>query len=286
MAETGAGASARASFTRSRGRVRQLVWLAAVVALGAGLAACGSSGGSGVRPFAAIEVGQLHVQVSADGRSVVMQLQTNPATVCAVAYGTTSALGSIANDADMGGTAISHHVVLLKDLRPDTTYDYRLTATDARGELFQTASLGHFTTTPLRTSAYGPDVAVGAKILAVSSQYSSAYRAANAVDGNLASEWSSNGDGNHAFITIELPRRTAVSGVAFITREMSDGSAITRSFAVVVDGGKRYGPFPAGNRVNPRIAAVSFRGRRLRFEVVSSTGGNTGAAEVEVFAGR
>lgn len=74
-----------------------------------------------------------------------------------------------------------------------------------------------------------------------------------------------------------------MTGVAFRTREMSDGSAITRTFAVAVDGGKRFGPFPAGDRLDPRTAAVSFTGRRLRFAVVSSTGGNTGAAEIEVF---
>jgi hypothetical protein len=65
---------------------------------------------------------------------------------------------------------------------------------------------------------------------------------------------------------------------------MSDGSAITRTFAVVVDGRRRYGPFPAGNRLDPHIVPVSFTGLFLRFEVVQSTGGNTGAAEIEVFS--
>jgi hypothetical protein len=77
---------------------------------------------------------------------------------------------------------------------------------------------------------------------------------------------------------------TAIDRVAFISRGMSDGTAITRTFAVVVDGVRRYGPFAAGNRANPHTAKVSFTGRRLRFEVASSTGGNTGAAEIEVFA--
>ena len=128
------------------------------------------------------------------------------------------------------------------------------------------------------------DVAVGAKVVAVSSQYSDAYRASNAVDGNLSTEWASDGDGNRAFITIELQREYKINGVAFITREMSDGSAVTRTFAVVVDGRRRYGPFPAGNALDPRTARVSFTGRSLRFEVVRSTGGNTGAAEIEVFS--
>jgi F5/8 type C domain len=253
-----------------------------------GLAACGGSGRGGagtVRDLGAIEVGKTRVRVAADGRSALVRVQTDPPTVCAIAYGRTASLGSIANDPSMGGTAIARHTVSLSGLAPDTTYYFRLTATDALGRVFQTPSLATFTTTPSKgAAAAGHDIAVGATIVAVSSQWSSDYRAANAVDGDLATEWSSNGDGDRAFVTIDLGRRRHVTGVAFLTREMSDGSAITRTFAVVVDGRRRYGPFPAGNRVQPRTAAVSFTGRRLRFEVVSSTGGNTGAAEIEVFS--
>jgi hypothetical protein len=251
------------------------------------LAACRGSGGTErVRDFGSIEVGKTHLQVAADGRSAVIQLQTNPPTVCAIAYGATGSLGSIANDPNMGGTAISRHIVVLEDLTPNTTYRYRLTATDARGRVFQTRDLASFTTTLSKSAATGPDVAQGARIVAVSSQFSSDYRAANAVDGNLSTEWSSNGDGNHAFITIDLGKPTAVGGLAFLTREMPDGSAITHTFAVIVDGNKRYGPFPTGSRLDPRYAPVRFTGRRLRFEVVSSTGGNTGAAEIQVFSSR
>jgi hypothetical protein len=236
-----------------------------------------------IRPFALVEVGKTRVQVAADGRSAIVQLMTNPPTVCAIAYGTTAALGSIADDPDMGGTAISRHTVVLAGLAPGVTYRFRLTATDAQGLVFQTRELATFTT-PRNVGALGPDIAIGAKVVAVSSQWSSAYKAANAVDGNPATQWATAGDGNRAFITIDLGREREVAGISFITREMSDGSAITRTFAVVVDGRRRYGPFPAGNLVDPRVARVSFTGRRLRFDVVTSSGGNTGASEIEVFA--
>jgi F5/8 type C domain len=269
-------------------RLPTVAGLTAVAAVCLGLAACGSSGGDGstanVRDFGSIEVGRTRLEVAADGRSAVVRVRTDPPTVCAIAYGRTASLGSIADDPGMGGTAISRHTVLLSDLAPNTTYRFRLTATDARGRVFQTPELATFTTTPSRTASPGRDVAVGAKIVAVSSQYGSGYRATNAVDGNLSTEWSSAGDGDRAFITIDLGARRKITGVSFRTREMSDGSAITRTFAVVVDGGRRYGPFPAGDRADPRTAAVSFTGRRLRFEVVSSTGGNTGAAEIQVFS--
>jgi hypothetical protein len=262
-------------------------FLVAVAALCLGATACGGTAGTdssaSIRPFGLIEVGKTRVEVAADGRSAIVQLETNPPTVCAIAYGTTASLGSIADDPDMGGTAITRHTVVLVGLTPGATYRFRLTATDAQGFVFQTGELGTFTT-PRKVGTPGADLAIGAKVVAVSSQWSSAYKAANAIDGNLSTEWASAGDGNRAFITIDLGRQREIAGVAFITREMSDGSAITRTFAVVVDGRRRYGPFPAGNVVNPRIARVSFTGRRLRFDVVTSTGGNTGAAEIEVFA--
>jgi hypothetical protein len=261
--------------------------LTAVAASCLGLGACASDAGAkragSIRAFSLVEVGKTHLQLAANGRSATVQLETNPPTVCAIAYGRTSSLGSIADDPNMGGTAISRHTVVLSGLTPGTTYRYKLTATDAQGVVFQTPGLATFTT-PHEAAAQEQDVAIGAKVVAVSSQYSNAYRASNAVDGNLSTEWSSDGDGNRAFITIELKREYDINSVAFITREMSDGTAITRTFAVVVDGRRRYGPFPAGNTLNPRTARVSFTGRVLRFEVVTSTGGNTGAAEVEAFS--
>ena len=261
--------------------------LAAIAALCLGLTACSGTGvtnnTTSVRDFRLIEVGKIHLQIVADGRSAIVQVETNPPTVCAIAYGRTAALGSIADDPNMGGTAISWHTVLLGDLTPGTTYRFLLTATDAQGRVFQTRQLTTFTT-PRQSAALGQDLASGAKIVAVSSQWSNAYRAANAVDGNLSTEWASADDGDRAFIEIDLGRQRKITGISFVTREMSDGSAITRTFAVVVDGRRRYGPFPAGNRLDPRIVPVSLTGRFLRFEVVQSTGGNTGAAEIEVFS--
>lgn len=262
--------------------------LVAVAVLAVGLVGCGGSSDrrvGGVQDFRVVEVGKTRVQVAPDGRSAVVRVGTDPPTVCAVAYGRTAALGSIANDPSMGGTAIARHTVVLRGLTPNAIYNFRLTATDARGRVFQTRNLQSFTTTASgKAAALAGDVAVGARVVAVSSQWSSAYRAANAVDGDLSTEWSSAGDGDRAFITIDLGRERKITGVAFLTREMSDGSAITRTFAVVVDGRRRYGPFPASTHLDTGTEQVSFMGRRLRFEVVTSTGGNTGAAEIEVFS--
>ncbi len=136
-------------------------------------------------------------------------------------------------------------------------------------------------TTPLatETGAFGVNVAVGATVTDVSSEFSADFSAAKAVDGNLATAWSSRGDGDDAFITIDLGELLDVTAVGFRTRSMSDGTATTEAFTVEVDG-TQYGPFPAGRLPSE----VSFRGRVLTYHVVSSSGGNTGAVEVEAYS--
>jgi hypothetical protein len=49
----------------------------------------------------------------------------------------------------------------------------------------------------------------------------------------------------------------------------------------MVDGDAVYGPIEAG--FDPPLIEVEFTGQVLRFAVASSTGGNTGAVEIEVF---
>jgi len=123
-------------------------------------------------------------------------------------------------------------------------------------------------------------MARNATVASVSSEFSNVFAAANAIDGNPATEWSSRGDGDDAFITIDLGSERAVSAIRFVTREMSDGSSIATTYTVAVDG-EVFGPFDAG--LDPPLIDVNFTGRVLRFDIESSTGGNTGAAEIEVF---
>ena len=71
------------------------------------------------------------------------------------------------------------------------------------------------------------------------------------------------------------------NGVGFQTREMSDGTSVTLSFTVTDANGTVYGPFEAGPGL--AIARADFVGRVVRIDVETSTGGNTGAVEIEVY---
>ncbi len=155
--------------------------------------------------------------------------------VCAVAYGPTETLGSLSTDQDMGGGAHDDHRALMTALEPETAYFYRLQGVGADGRLYR-SELMTFTTPPsTEAAAPGRNVAIDGTVVEPSSQFSDAFAASNAIDGDLGTEWSSRGDGDSAYLVVDLGRRVEVTGVGFRTREMSDGTAIANSFTVSID---------------------------------------------------
>ena len=68
----------------------------------------------------------------------------------------------------------------------------------------------------------------------VSSEFSAGFAAELAVDGDLATEWSTSGDGDDGTITIDLGAARDIAGVEFVTRSMADGTAITSTFTVEI----------------------------------------------------
>ena len=70
-------------------------------------------------------------------------------------------------------------------------------------------------------------------------------------------------------------------GVAVRSRSMSDGTSMVRTFTVTVDGGRTYGPFDAGTTFT--VDEAGFTGQVLTIDAEDPPGGNTGAAEIEVY---
>lgn len=241
-----------------------------------------------VLPLSRVEVGDVSVvpDPSHPDRAL-LHVRTSRPMICAVVWGTTTGFGNLDDSTDMGGTGLTVHDVSLPGVRPGVPYVYLVEGATADGTLYR-STVGLFTlpasaaTTPPHASSDGADLARGARVVAVSSAYSAAFAAANAVDGDPSTEWATRGDGNRAFITIDLGAPMRIGAVEFVTRSMADGSAITSSYGVVVDGGHMFGPFPAGTPADPRPSPLAVTGRILRFQVLSSTGGNTGAIEVRV----
>lgn len=246
-----------------------------------------------VRPFE--EIQDSEITVEADPTSPtrgIFRVTTTEEAICAIVWGEDESFGRFNNSLAMSGTGIIQHDVILPDLEQGREYVYVLQGSTADGTLYRSDVMTF--TIPVAEAAdaapepdLGENIATGAAIAEVSSEFNDAFAAANAIDGDLSSEWSSATDGDGAFITLDLGEPTELTGVAFLTRSMADGSAITEEYAVTTDAGEVLGPFPAGNPAQARITELDapVTATTLRFEVVRSTGGNVGAVEIQVFAG-
>ena len=260
-------------------------------------AACSSGSGSGaaapteVRPFSQVQATDFVFEADpTDPQRGIFRVTTTEPMICAIVWGETESFGNFNNSLAMNGTGITAHDVYLPGAAPGRTYYFQVQGSTADGTLYRSET-GTFTipgdgsTTTTSDTAQGTDLAVGATVAEFSSEFNSTFAATNAIDGSGTTEWSSRGDGDNAFITIDLGSVQQVTGVEFITRSMADGTAITKTYSVTVDGGTTYGPFPAGTAVDPKFAPVATSGQRFRFDVDTSTGGNVGAVEVRVLAG-
>ena len=217
------------------------------------------------------------------GTSATLAVTTEIEMACAVVFGRDGEVGEgIATDTDMGGGAHSEHRAVMTGLQPDTEYTYRVQGSGADGTLYRSDPKTFRTPPAEDAAAPGDRVALETTVAEASSEFSASFAAPNAVDGNPATEWSSAGDGDEAWITLDLGTETDVGAVGFRTREMSDGTSVIESFTVTVDGGQVLRPFSAG----PGLAVhqLGVMTRQLRFDAVDTTGGNTGAAEIEVYA--
>jgi hypothetical protein len=185
--------------------------------------------------------------------------------------------------------AARNHNITLDNLMPNTTYHYRINVTDKQGNLYQSSD---FTFTTLVESENEDQIniaslAAGAKIIGVSSNYGngdndSDFGANNAIDGSASTQWSSDGDGDNAWIEIELPGKYDVNEIGFWTRTMSNNTATIFSISVKNDLDETYGPFELPDTKQLYTFPVSFTANVLRFEAELTNSGNTGAVEIVV----
>lgn len=226
---------------------------------------------------------------------VVARFETSEPTSCWVEFGASGgALGKIATDPDMapGQTSITHRVPL-EDLSPDTAYDWAARVETPGGTSFRSA-VQTFRTMTSTATVQGTNVALlssGARVVEVSSNWAHAqndgsFGANAAFDGQMSTEWSTHGDGDSAFVTLDLGATRRLHRIGFRSRQMSDGSSIIRSFRVSVVDGPERGPYQTPDpdqryefRLSPPIS-----GQRLRISAVTTTGGNTGAKEIELWS--
>jgi hypothetical protein len=230
-----------------------------------------------------------NVRVEAIGaeRAEVL-FDTSRATACDVVFGEKAdAMDKTATDPAMAPGSMSMiHKVPLEGLKPKTTYFYRARA----GGLM--APVAQFTTLE-GSNVGGVNVALeskGTSVAGVSSNYGggdphSSFGAYKAIDGDLATEWSSNGDGDAAWLELDLGQVRSLTKLGFRSRSMLDGSSIIQKLRLVFDGGaSTQGPFDTPDpNVRYVIDLAPVQARKVRVEAVKTSGGNSGAREIELY---
>lgn len=137
------------------------------------------------------------------------------------------------------------------------------------------------------TDVDGMNVALldnGARVAAVSSNFAggdddSRFGAANAFDGDSGTEWSSDGDGDDAFLEVAFDQAYDLHTVTVQTRSMGATAEIVE-FRLIAGDGTDLGTFQLPGPNRPYRYEVDVTTDRLRLEVISSTGGNTGLTEL------
>ncbi len=246
---------------------------------------------TGVRPLSDILVSEPHF-TNLQPRSVTVLVDTTIPVVCAAAYGTSESYGQLATDSDMAASGHRDHHPLLTNLEPDTEYHIRLQGIGPDGTLYQSQDYTVRTPPaqadePQRPS--GENLALfsnGARIAGVSSNFGgggndTTYGANMAIDGRLDTEWSSNGDGDAAWIDIQLADVAHITTIGFRTRTMGTSAQII-TFRVTADG-RTVGSFTLDDATSVHYFETDTTAQRLRFEAVETSGGNTGAVEIEIY---
>ncbi len=256
----------RKAFFRASGAMSISILLTLGVAAGASA--------QSLDDFEEIQASPVTVTPDETGHSAILEVDTSVDVACSVVYGEDESFGLIAVDNDMDGGAHADHHPVMGGLQPDTEYHYRLQGTAPDGSIY-VSDVMTFVTPPEPVGG-ALNLALDAVVSGVSSEFSSAFVGAHAFDGDATTEWSSSGDGDDAWVEIDLGSPQLIGEVVFRTRSMSDGSSITDTFSITADGvelGEFAADAPAGVGVEAQV---------LRFDVASSSGGNTGAIEILV----
>ena len=238
------------------------------------------------------------LEVVTESDAVVLDITNNSARLnfvgtiplaCTIVYGTTTEFGSASIDTDMNGGAIIEHNPLMLNLEPDTQYFYRLQGSAEDGT-FYLSEIRSFSTLPASTEEVANLLSPsrGAQVIGVSSNFGGqandgVWGINNAFDDNINTAWSSDGDGDEAWFEVELGQPSQINEVDFWTRSMSNNTAQIFDFTITTDSGEVYGPFTLPDPDQVHTFEVDFTASTLRFDVVSSNGGNTGAVEVAVY---
>jgi hypothetical protein len=242
-----------------------------------------------IRPLEEVYVSTAPQMTDITPTDAVLLFDSSRPLACSVIYGTTTDYGLVAVDQDMNGGAHTDHQPLLLGLEPDTEYHYRLQGTAPDGTVYISDDMT-FRTPPQEANAEVnlASLEAGARVIAVSSNFGGAaddetWGANSAIDRNRGTAWSSDGDGDDAYIEIQLAQPVRLYAIEVWTRTMSNNTAQIFSFTVTTDDGSVLGPFTLDDAERSYRFDVDVITSSMRLDVVDSNGGNTGLIEFAAY---
>ena len=219
---------------------RSIQLLAALLAVGALVSACGSSDSdsgsadsSGVEgaiegellPFSLVQDNEFVFEgdPSDPGRGIFRVRTTEP-MICTIVWGETDEFGNFNNSLAMNGTGIIDHDVILPGAEAGKTYSFRVQGSTADGNQYR-SEIGTFTIPEVESggeademAVHGANLALGATITDFSSIFGPGWEAENAIDDDTNTEWATAGDGDSGFIVLDLGSTQDVVGVDSTSR--------------------------------------------------------------------
>jgi len=226
----------------------------------------------------------------------VLLFDTSVPTSCEAEFGgDKNMMDRTATDPDMEpGELALDHTIPLEDLLPNTTYYVRARATDAAGNTERSETIMFTTldtTDPTAGMTNVASIAEGTVVSALSSNWSngdndSSFGIHNALDGNMSTEWSTAGDGDDAWVELDLGQERTITHFAYRSRMMLDGTSIVQSVQLIHSGGIVIGPLDTPDHTVRYVFELDepITVSTIRLEAVTTTGGNTGAKEIQLFS--
>jgi hypothetical protein len=158
--------------------------------------------GAEVRAFSEVRASEFVFEAEPlDPTPGVFRVETTEPMICAIVWGETDDYGRFNNSLSMNGTGIIDHDVSLPDIEPGRRYHFVLQGTTADGTLYRSEP-GTFTIELSGASLEGEptmevdeNLALRGSVADVSSEFSPSFARDLAIDGDLATEWSTAGDG-------------------------------------------------------------------------------------------
>jgi hypothetical protein len=225
--------------------------------------------------------------ISTGANDVRIEFVTGEPVLASTAVGESGEFGRLARLPER--KPFADHELKILGLKAGTEYLSETIIINRSGEVYRSAGI-EFETEPGEggnLGKTGENLASSAEINDVSSIWGGepegSFGAKNAIDGEPGTEWSSQGEGNDAWIEVKLSERSRVVGFGFWTRTMGETGQISQ-LRVLTGDGRVIGEYeiPSADKIHT-FEVPEVEAEVIRFEVLDSSGGNTGVREIKIF---